>query len=167
MKILDITSLKCKNRWSSYWEKLIVMKLDIGELEDYPTNKIPGFAERMEKLLPSLYEHECSEGKPGGFYERVRLGTWMGHVVEHLALEIQSLAGMDCGFGRTRSAGSKGVYNVVFVYEVEKAGFYAAAAAIEIAQALINDVEYDIEVPINELRKIYENEMINKQQQTM
>ena len=115
MKILEIKVLKGPNYWSVRRGKLIQMKLDLEELEQRPTNEIPGFKDRLEKLLPSLYEHECSEGKPGGFLSRVQDGTWMGHVIEHIALEIQTLAGMDTGFGRTRSTGEKdGVYYVVF-----------------------------------------------------
>ena len=90
--------LKGPNYWSVRRTKLIQMKLDLEEKENMPTNKIPGFRERLEKLLPSLYEHRCSVGTPGGFFERVDEGTWMGHVIEHIALEIQTLAGMDTGF---------------------------------------------------------------------
>src|SRR5687768_5648841 len=118
MEILEIKVLKGPNYWSVRRSKLIQVKLDIGELEKRPTNSIPGFRERLEKLIPSLYEHRCSEGKPGGFFSRVEEGTWMGHVIEHIALEIQTLAGMDTGFGRTRTAdGEKdGVYYIVFSY---------------------------------------------------
>jgi cyanophycin synthetase len=108
MKILDIKVLRGPNYWSNYRTKLIVMKLDLEESEDYPTNKIDGFADRIEELMPSLYEHRCTEKKPGGFFERVRRGTWLGHVIEHVALELQSLAGMPCGYGRTRSTDMKG-----------------------------------------------------------
>src|SRR5678815_1350742 len=92
------------------------MKLDLEEMKQRPTNQIPGLRERLEKYHPSLYEHRCGGGGPGGFFDRVDEGTWMGHVIEHIALEIQTLAGMDTGFGRTRSPeGEKeGVYYVVF-----------------------------------------------------
>src|SRR5678816_4738012 len=94
--------------------KLVQMKLDLEELEQRPTNEIDGFRQRLEALIPTIYEHRCSESVPGGFLSRVDEGTWMGHVIEHIALEIQTLAGMDCGFGRTRSAAEKeGVYYVV------------------------------------------------------
>src|SRR5204862_3660719 len=118
MNILEIKVLKGPNYWSVRRNKLIQMKLDLEEKENMPTNKIPGFRERLEKLLPSLYEHRCSVGKPGGFFERVDAGTGMGHVREHIALEIQTLAGMDTGCGRTRTPeGEKeGVYNVVLSY---------------------------------------------------
>src|SRR3954469_25749046 len=107
MKILDMRVMRGPNYWSNFRQKLIVMKLDLEELEELPTNKIEGFAERIEKLMPSLYNHRCSEKVPGGFFMRVKDGTWMGHVIEHMALELQSLAGMDSGFGRTRSAGAR------------------------------------------------------------
>jgi len=154
MKILDIKVMRGANYWSNYRKQLIVMKLDIGELENSPTNKIPGFAERIEKLIPTMYSHRCSENHEGGFFQRVRIGTWMGHVIEHIALEIQTLAGMECGYGRTRSTKENGVYNVVFSYKLEKAGIYAAKAAVRIAQALIENTEYNIETDIEELKYI-------------
>ena len=159
MKILEIKVLKGPNYWSVRRTKLIQMKLDLEEKENMPTNKIPGFRERLEKLLPSLYSHRCSEGKPGGFFHRVEEGTWMGHVVEHIALEIQTLAGMDTGFGRTRTPdGEKsGVYYVVFSYMEEDAGVYAAKASVKIAQALIDGKDYDLTEDIQNMRVIRED----------
>lgn len=106
-----------------------------------------------KKMFPTMYEHECSEGCPGGFFKRVKEGTWMGHVVEHIALEIQTLAGMDVGFGRTRSTSEHGVYNVVFAYMEEKVGIYAAKAAVRIVQALVDDEIYDLEDDIQTVVK--------------
>ncbi|MBI5856013.1 MAG: cyanophycin synthetase [Sphingobacteriales bacterium] len=159
MKILEIKVLKGPNYWSVRRLKLIQMKLDLEEKENMPTNKIPGFRERLEKMLPSLYEHRCSEGVPGGFFHRVDEGTWMGHVVEHIALEIQTLAGMDVGFGRTRTPeGEKeGIYYVVFSYMEEDAGVYAAKASVRIAQALIEGRDYDITEDIQNMRVIRED----------
>jgi cyanophycin synthetase len=102
MKIENIQVLRGPNIWSVSRKKLIQMRLNLQEMEGRPTNTIDGFYDRMEKLLPSLYSHRCSPGVEGGFFQRVIAGTWMGHVIEHIALEIQSLAGMDTGFGRTR-----------------------------------------------------------------
>ncbi len=119
MKILKIQALRGPNIWSVQRKKLIQMRLDLEELEDLPTNKIEGFRERIEALMPSLFEHRCSEGTPGGFFHRIDRGTWMGHVIEHIALETQTLAGMDTGFGRTRETKTRGVYNVVFSYTEE------------------------------------------------
>lgn len=156
MKIEKIQALRGPNIWSISRKKLIQMRLNLEELEQFPTNKIDGFRERIEKLLPSLITHRCSEGYEGGFFHRIETGTWMGHVIEHIALEIQSLAGMETGFGRTRETKTPGVYNVVFTYIEENAGIYAAEEAVKIAQALIDNEEYDIENCIQQLKEIRE-----------
>lgn len=112
MKILKIQALRGPNIWSVNRKKLIQMRLDIEALEERPTNKIPGFKERLETMFPTMYEHRCSEGRPGGFFYRIEKGTWMGHVIEHIALEIQTLAGMETGFGRTRETKTSGIYTL-------------------------------------------------------
>ena len=157
MKIVEIKVLRGPNYWSVRRNKLIQMKLDLEEMEQRPTNSINGFKERLEKMFPSMYEHRCSEAKPGGFFERVQEGTWMGHVIEHVALELQTLAGMDTGFGRTRGTGKEGEYHVVFSYLEEDAGVYAARAAVRICEALTNATEYVLEEDIMQLREIREN----------
>jgi len=158
MKIVEIKTLRGPNYWSNFRKKLIVMKLDLEELEEQPTNKIIGFSERIEKMFPSMFSHRCSKDYQGGFFERVKEGTWMGHVIEHIALEIQTLAGMDCGYGRTRSTAKPGVYNVVFSYMEEKVGLYAAKASVRIAEALISAAEYDLDADIKNMREIRESE---------
>ena len=120
MKIVEIKALRGPNYWSIRRPKLIQMKLDLEEMEELPTHKVEGFKANLEKLLPGLYDHRCSEGLPGGFLSRVEEGTWMGHVIEHVALELQTLAGMDMGFGRTRATGKHGEYFVVFDYIFQK-----------------------------------------------
>lgn len=134
-----------------------MMVLDIEDLEQKPTDKIDGFLERLEAMFPSMYSHRCSEAEPGGFFKRVKEGTWMGHVIEHIALETQTLAGMDVGFGRTRDYGEEGVYHVVFAYMEEKVGRFAARSAVRIAQALIDGTEYDLEEDLQEMREIRED----------
>ena len=129
-------------------------------MEEKPSDKVKGFVERLEKLIPSLYEHRCSEGHAGGFFERLRTGTWMGHIVEHVALEIQSLAGMDCGFGRTRGTGDVGQYFVVFTYTQERAGRYAAETAVEIVEALIKGKKVKLDPIIQVLKEIREDEKL-------
>ena len=148
------------NYWSIRREKLIVMVLDLEEMEELPTNKCPGFLDRLRAMFPSMYSHRCSEGCPGGFFMRVEEGTWMGHVIEHIALEIQTMAGMDTGFGRTRGYGEKGVYSVVFSYIEENAGRYAARAAVDICQALIDGREYDLEPDLQKMRELREAERL-------
>jgi cyanophycin synthetase len=157
MKIVEIKILRGPNYWSIRRPKLIQMKLDLEEMEQKPSNLIPGFKEKLEKLLPGLYEHRCSEGVPGGFLSRVTYGTWMGHIIEHVALELQTLAGMDMGFGRTRTTGKEGEYFVVFDYMEEAAGVYAAKAAFNLVSSLIDNTEYNLEDDIQKLREIREN----------
>jgi len=157
MRILEIKVLKGPNYWSVRRPKLIQMKLDLGELEYKPTNKLPGFREALEVLFPGMIEHRCSVGARGGFFQRVDEGTWMGHVIEHIALELQTLAGMSCGFGRTRGTGVEGEYYVVFTYMEEDAGVYAANAAVRIAQALADGVHYPLEEDIQKLKEIRED----------
>jgi len=160
MKIVEIRAMRGPNYWSIRRHKLIVMTLDLEEYEEKPTNKIPGFYENLKEMFPGMYEHRCSVGTPGGFFERVVEGTWMGHVIEHIALEIQSLAGMEVGFGRTRGYGQHGVYSVVFSYLEEKAGKYAARASVRIAEALSEGKKYDLEEDIKEMREIRERERL-------
>lgn len=158
MKIIEIKTLRGPNYWSNYRKKLIVMKLDLEELEELPTNKIAGFSERLKTMFPTMISHRCSKDHEGGFFERVNEGTWMGHVIEHIALEIQTLAGMEVGFGRTRGTGKTGIYNVVFSYMEENVGTYAAKAAVAIAEALIASQEYDLAADIKKMRRMREQE---------
>jgi cyanophycin synthetase len=160
MRINEINAMRGPNYWSIWRHKLIVMKLDLEDLEEKPTNVIPGFGDRLEKMFPTMFSHRCSETFEGGFFYRVKEGTWMGHVIEHIALEIQTLAGMDTGFGRTRTTGEKGKYHVVFSYMEEKVGIYAAKAAVRIAQALVNGEEYDLEDDLQNMREIREDERL-------
>lgn len=156
MRILKIQALRGPNIWSINRKKLIQMRIDLEELEQLPTNKIEGFSNRLEAMFPSMYSHRCSKGVPGGFFSRVIEGTWMGHVIEHIALEIQTLAGMDTGFGRTRETKTSGVYNVVFSYMEENVGMFAAESSVRISEALISGVEYDLASDIKKMREIRE-----------
>lgn len=155
MRILNEKTLKGPNNWSIRKPMLVEMLLDLEDLEDQPTNKIPGFYERLTSLLPSLYSHECSEGKPGGFFTRIREGTWMGHVMEHIAIELQSLADMKVGFGRTRGTGIRGQYYVVFAYLDAEAGLFAGHAAFEICRALVDGLHVDLGSILNTLQQIW------------
>lgn len=156
MKILKIQALRGPNIWSVQRKKLIQMRLDLEEMEQSPTNKIDGFRERIEEMFPTMIEHRCSEGVRGGFFSRIERGTWMGHVIEHIALEIQTLAGMETGFGRTRETKTPGIYNVVFSYTEENVGMFAAESAVAIAEALIAGTPYDVEADIQKMREIRE-----------
>lgn len=158
MDIQEIKVLRGPNYWSCYRKKLIVIKLDIGWFENTPTHRISGFTERLTLLMPSLVNHRCSVGKKGGFISRMQEGTWLGHVVEHVALELQTLAGMDTGFGRTRSSGQQGVYHVVFSYLLENAGIFAGKAAVRLVQAIAEGNPYSLDADLKVLREILYNE---------
>lgn len=147
MRILKIQTLRGPNYWSIRRQKLIVMRLDLEELAEKPSNQIPGFYEGLVEALPSLEGHFCSPGCRGGFLMRVREGTMMGHVIEHVALELQELAGMPVGFGRTRETATPGVYQVVIEYMDEETGRYAARAAVRLCQSIVDTGRY----PKNEL----------------
>ena len=95
MKIREINAMRGPNYWSVKRHKLIVMVLDLEDMEEKPTNLVSGFGDRLKAMFPSMKSHRCSENCEGGFFMRVDQGTWMGHVIEHIALEIQTLAGMD------------------------------------------------------------------------
>ncbi len=144
MEILEIRTLRGPNYWSGYWKKLIIMRLDIGDFEDQPSDKIEGFYGRMNDVLPSLLKHGCSYGEEGGFLRRVQEGTWAGHIIEHFALELQTLAGMETGYGRTRETNERGIYNVVFSYHEEEVGRYAARAAVKLFLDMSGDVGLDV-----------------------
>lgn len=157
MKILKIQTLRGPNYWSIRRHKLVVMRLDLEELAEKPSNQIPGFYEGLQKALPSLVEHFCSPGCRGGFLKRVQEGTMMGHIAEHVALELQELAGMFVGFGRTRETATPGTYQVVIEYQYEQAGRYAARAAVRLCQSIVETGEYaseELEKDLADLRQL-------------
>ena len=160
MKIREINAMRGPNYWSVRRHKLIVMILELEDMEEKPSNEIDGFRDRLEAMFPTMYEHRCSVGTAGGFFQRVEEGTWMGHIIEHIALEIQSLAGMDVGFGRTRGYGEVGVYSVVFAYMEESVGRYAAKVSVDICEALIKGEFYDLTDDIQRMRELREAERL-------
>ena len=134
----------------------IKWKIDLGPWEERPTNTIDGFSERLKTLLPTLVEHRCSEGVRGGFFARVDDGTWLGHVMEHVAIELQNRAGIDVGFGRVRSAGEHGIYNVVYECEERETGILAGEMAMELIDALVFGREFPVVERVAQLRRSYE-----------
>ena len=131
------------NIWS--YDKAIHLVVDLGSLEDFPTNTIPGFTDNLLEMLPGLREHSCSRGKRGGFVERLDEGTWLGHVAEHAALALEQVVGHDIRRGKTRGVkGQKGVYNVIFGYADEQVGLAAARLAVRLVNHLVEaDPEFD------------------------
>ena len=170
MKIIRTQTLRGPNYWSIRRDKIIVMRLDLEDLAEKPSNEIPGFYEGLIDVLPSLVEHYCSPGYRGGFFERVRTGTYMGHIIEHIALELQELAGTPVGFGRTRGTSTPGVYNVVFEYVDEQAGRYAGRAAVRLCQSLVDTGTYskeELSQDLADLRDLCNNAALGPSTETI
>ena len=135
LRIVETRTLRGPNYWAR--EPVIRMVVDLGVLEEFPSNKIPGFTEALVGLLPSLEDHACSLGRRGGFITRLREGTWAGHIAEHIALELQNLAGTDVRHGKTRSTGEHGRYNVIFEFREESVGIEAGKLAVALVNHLV------------------------------
>jgi cyanophycin synthetase len=135
MQVLETRVYRGPNLYG--YRPVIRLKLDLEELEHYPSNKLPDFTDGLLALIPTLHEHGCSYGEPGGFIKRLREGTWMGHIIEHIALELQCLAGTEVTYGKTRSVpGQPGVYHVVYSYIEERVGREAGELAIKLVRWL-------------------------------
>jgi cyanophycin synthetase len=135
MRVLEARAFRGPSIYA--YRRVIRMTLDLGELEDYPTDKLGDFNDRLIAIVPTLHEHTCSYGEAGGFVRRLREGTWIGHVVEHIALELQCLAGTPVSYGKTRGTGDDGVYYVVYSYKEERIGFLAAYLALRLVDSLL------------------------------
>ncbi|MDP3438830.1 MAG: cyanophycin synthetase, partial [Azonexus sp.] len=140
--IRDIISLRGPSIWT--YPPSIEAWIDIGEFEDFPTNKLPGFTERLTAWLPSLVEHRCSYNEHGGFLRRLQEGTWIGHVLEHVALELMTLGGLPDGFGRTRETTTRGVYKLVISNWQDDITKTALELGIELILAAVNDQPFDL-----------------------
>ena len=137
IEILSVKHLRGPNMWT--YHPVIEVWVDIGDLEDYPSNLIPGFYERLVKAVPSLVEHRCSYGETGGFLKRVEEGTWPAHILEHLTLELQNLAGIPGGFGKARDGDRRGVYKVMVSAINEEVTLTALKYARDLYLALAQD----------------------------
>lgn len=149
---------------------MVRIMVDLGRLEDFPTSELPGFTERLLELLPGLHRHHCSRKRCGGFVERLHEGTWLGHVAEHVALELQTLVGPRVCRGKTRSVkGKPGVYNIMYAYEHEEVALAAGRIALELVNSLLPDElqgterlsrvfelegEYEFERRLEQLRRL-------------
>ena len=143
LAIIETRVYRGANIWS--YEKAIHLVVDLGSLEDFPTNTLPGFTDNLLQMLPGLREHSCSRGRRGGFVERLQEGTWLGHVAEHCALALQQVVGHDIRRGKTRQVkGTKGHYNVIFGYVDENVALAAAALAVRLVNHLVSvDPDFD------------------------
>ncbi len=155
IEFINMMMLRGPNIWA--YRPVIEAWVDIGELEDYPSNVIPGFYERLVEWLPSLVEHRCSVGERGGFLQRLRQGTWPAHILEHVTLELQNLAGMPGGLGRARETSVRGVYKVIVRAWHEPVTRAALYSARDLVMAAIEDREFDVEAAVEELRDLAED----------
>lgn len=141
IKLLRINYLRGPNIWT--YRPVLEVWLDLGGLEDFPSNLLPGFNDRLVELLPALREHHCGVGERGGFLQRLQEGTWAGHVLEHVVIELLNLADMPTGFGQTRSTSQRGVYRMVVRARDEQVARTALAEGHRLLMAAINDQAFD------------------------
>ncbi|GBG13117.1 cyanophycin synthetase [Novimethylophilus kurashikiensis] len=155
IKFLRINYLRGPNMWT--YRPVLEAWIDIGVLEDFPSNTLPGFYDRLTAWLPSLVEHRCGVGERGGFLMRLREGTWAGHILEHVTIELQNLAGMQSGFGKARETSTRGVYKVVVRSRHEEVSRFAMMEARELILAAIEDRPYDVKATVIKLQDMVDS----------
>jgi cyanophycin synthetase len=152
MEIRSILTLHGSNTWA--WFPVLEAVVDLGELKDSPSNELPGFNERLMSWLPTMIEHRCSIGERGGFFERLRRGTYQAHILEHVTLELEQLAGCNVGFGKARETSQEGVYKVVIEFEEATLGHECLRTAWRLNQAAVYDHPFDVKAEVKRLREM-------------
>ncbi len=149
---IRMTSLH-STRGKNFWSLRPVTRLDlvVGEYDDVSSADVPGMTEQLMSTMPGLIEHRCSIGERGGFLIRLRRGTYAPHIIEHVALELQTMMGHDVGFGRTRGGDVEGEYTLVFEHRHEQVGLRAAALALEAVQQAFDGVLESVDSAVAEL----------------
>mgnify|MGYP001073110712 FL=1 len=150
IQLLRINYLRGPNIWT--YRPALEVWLDLGALEDHPSHLLPGFNERLTAWLPALVEHHCGVGERGGFLQRLHEGTWCGHVLEHIVIELLNLSGMPTGFGQTRSTSQRGVYRMVFRARDERVARVALEQGHRLIMAAINDQPFDVQAAVARVR---------------
>ncbi|KFE60787.1 cyanophycin synthetase [Hyalangium minutum] len=150
--VRKIQALRGPNLYA--YKTVLRVELDIGPLEERPSNSFPGFVERLTSWLPGLHRHECSVGRPGGFVERLHRGTYLAHITEHVTIALQNEMGFDVGYGRARGTGEPGVYTVVVAYQEEEPAREAFRVALEMTLAAMFDEPYDAPAAIERLKDL-------------
>jgi cyanophycin synthetase len=151
MIIKQVRNLMGPNIWTN--RTVLEAWVDLGRYEDFPSNLLPGFNERLERWLPGLIEHRCSEGERGGFLKRLAGGTWLGHVLEHVTLELQSQTHLPVGFGRARETSERGVYKVAIECKDPAFGRRALDVGLRLVMAAAEERDFDIATELSELTK--------------
>ena len=145
-------ALRGPNVWST--QPALEAIVDLGPLRDTSSEMIPGFNDRLMSWLPTLIEHRCSEGVRGGFYQRLRRGTYLAHILEHTTLELQTLAGNEVGFGRARETPDEGIFKVAIRYQEEAVGRAALEVGLRLVLAAVYDHQFDIQAELAKLHKL-------------
>ena len=156
MRFRKVAVLRGPNIWAN--SPVIEAWVELGPLKDTASNAVPGFNDRLKSWLPSMIEHECSEGHRGGFFLRLDEGTYPAHILEHVTLELQSLAGTPVGYGRARVTSEEGVYRVVFKYREEAVGLACLETARELILAALADRPFDVPAQVQRLRDLARKE---------
>ena len=152
MRFRKVAVLRGPNIWAN--SPVIEAWVELGPLKDTASNAVPGFNDRLKSWLPSMIEHECSEGHRGGFFVRLDEGTYPAHILEHVTLELQCLAGTPVGYGRARVTSEEGVYRVVFKYQEEAVGLACLETARELILAALEDRPFDVPAEVRRLRDL-------------
>lgn len=151
IQVPRITFLRGPNMWT--YTPVLEAWLDLGVLEEWPSHRQPGFIDRLLSVLPQVAAHHCSPGVPYGFEQRLRDGTWMGHVLEHVIIELLELSGLEAGFGQTRETTRAGTYRMVFRVPDETVGRTAFDAGLKLMHAVINQQAFELEPELAKIRK--------------
>lgn len=152
MEFLKVHALRGPNIWANF--PVIEAWVNLGPWKETSSDSVPGFNERIMNWLPTMIEHRCSVGERGGFFERLRRGTYPAHILEHVTLELQALAGVPAGYGRARETAEEGVYRVVFKYKDETLARACLDAGRELVLAALQDQPYDVTATVESLREV-------------
>src|SRR5262249_39549342 len=151
MEFRKVLALRGPNIWANF--PVLEAWVDLAEYTDYSSDEGPGFNDRLMAWLPTMIEHRCSVGEHGGFFQRLRRGTYPAHILEHVTLELQSLAGTDVGYGKARETSEHGVYRVVVEYDDEDLARACLRSARELFLAAVHDRPFDVSAEVAKLRE--------------
>jgi len=152
MEFRKVLALRGPNIWARF--PVLEAWLDLQELKDSPSNILPGFNDRLMAWLPTMIEHRCGLGYRGGFFERLRDGTYQGHILEHVTLELQDLVGTPAGYGKARETAEEGVYKVIIEYEDETVGRACLETGFRLLRAAVDDTPFDVAAEVKRLRAL-------------
>src|SRR5262245_33252871 len=152
MEFRKVLALRGPNVWANF--PVLEAWVDLGVYKESSSDELPGFNDRLMAWLPSLIEHRCSVGERGGFFQRLRRGTYPAHILEHITLELQALAGSDVGYGKARETSEPGVYRVIVEYDEEELAKACLSCARDLFLAAFHDRPFDAQREIAKLREL-------------